>query len=561
MGERRVVERPAPLVHPDRFPAHLDDERLRDRPQRLRRGDAERAPGEPVEVDRSAGKGQHRVQRERQQTPLGERPEYVDAVPPARMGDELTTAYVVPAGQRGDQAGERVVRHGEQHEIGPAGHLAGLDDRHPGQEFGGASAGGRRAGADRHHVVAGPVQGGAEHRTHPAGADHTDGEPAGALGGILVGIPGGMGHAFQSNRVPDVRSTLAGRAGRPYRVSMAGRSWRVAMADALYGPDGCYHHSAPADHFRTAVHGSAVFAEALTRMIRRVDRALNHPDPLDVVDLGAGRAELFAVLPRDPRWRLIAVDVVDPPAGLARDVEWRPELPDRVTGVIIANEWLDDLPLDVVEQTTSGPRVVVVGSDGRERLADRPCAADLAWLARWWPLTAPGQRAEVGRPRDLAWGDVVRRLTAGVALAVDYGHLRAARPAFGTLTGYRRGRQVRPVPDGSCTLTAHVALDACAAAGAAAGREVGRHSVATLLTTQRAALRSLGLTAAAPAYRLASHDPAAYLQALARVSAEATLIEPTGFGGFGWLVQAVGVPLPLADPVAPGAAHRPGVPA
>lgn len=331
------------------------------------------------------------------------------------------------------------------------------------------------------------------------------------------------------------------------------------MADALYGPDGCYQRSAPADHFRTAVHGSAVFAEALGRMIRRVDRALGHPDPLEVVDLGAGGGELFAALPRDPRWRLVAVDVVDRPAGVARDVAWQPELPDRVTGVIIANEWLDDLPVDVVEQTAGGPRVVVVEPDGRERLAGRPCADDLAWLARWWPLSAPGQRAEVGRPRDLAWADVVGRLTAGVALAVDYGHLRAARPASGTLTGYRHGRQVRPVPDGSCTLTAHVALDACAAAGAAAGVE-GR-PVRTLLTTQRAALRSLGLTAVAPASRLASRDPVAYLQGLARAGAEATLIAPTGFGGFGWLVQAVGVPLPLGDPVAPGAAHHPGVPA
>ena len=81
-------------------------------------------------------------------------------------------------------------------------------------------------------------------------------------------------------------------------------------------------------------------------------------------------------------------------------------------------------------------------------------------------------RAEIGRPRDDAWADAVgARAAAGCALAVDYGHLRADRPPVGTLTGYRGGRQVPPVPDGRCDVTAHVAIDAVAAAGAAvAGR-------------------------------------------------------------------------------------------
>src|SRR5262249_62244441 len=77
-------------------------------------------------------------------------------------------------------------------------------------------------------------------------------------------------------------------------------------------------------------------------------------------------------------------------------------------------------------------------------------------------------RAEVGAPRDAAWADAVRAVTRGLALAVDYGHLANGRPAFGSLTGFRDGRQVPPVPDGSCDLTAHVAIDSVAAAGVAA---------------------------------------------------------------------------------------------
>ncbi len=56
----------------------------------------------------------------------------------------------------------------------------------------------------------------------------------------------------------------------------------------------------------------------------------------------------------------------------------------------------------------------------------------------------------------------------GLAIAIDYGHVRADREAGawdgGTLAGFRRGRLVPPVPDGSCNITAHVAMDSCAAA-------------------------------------------------------------------------------------------------
>ncbi|MYS43043.1 hypothetical protein GTY23_17755, partial [Streptomyces sp. SID5998] len=66
-----------------------------------------------------------------------------------------------------------------------------------------------------------------------------------------------------------------------------------------------------------------------------------------------------------------------------------------------------------------------------------------------------------------AWAGAVSRLRRGLAVAVDYAHTAADRPPFGTLTGFRDGRETAPVPDGSCDLTAHVALDACAAAGPA----------------------------------------------------------------------------------------------
>ncbi|WP_459801753.1 SAM-dependent methyltransferase [Herbidospora sp. RD11066] len=279
------------------------------------------------------------------------------------------------------------------------------------------------------------------------------------------------------------------------------------------------------------MHASPVFAEALARLLARVDSSLGRPPRLDFVDMGAGDGRLAAgVLAASDdladRLNVVAVDLSERPAGLPAEIQWCSEPPEAITGLVVANEWLDNVPLDVVEQTGDGPRMVLVDPEtGAERLGP-PLSdpADLAWLAAWWPLPRTGSRAEIGRPRDEAWASLLVRLTRGTCVAIDYAHSRADRPEAGTLTGYRHGQAVAPVPDGTCDITAHVALDACA-------RGEG------LLTTQREALRDLGITGARPPLALASSDPRAYLRALSRASAEAELIAPGGLGGFGWLQQ------------------------
>ena len=117
-------------------------------------------------------------------------------------------------------------------------------------------------------------------------------------------------------------------------------------------------------------------------------------------------------------------------------------------------------------------------------------------------------------------------------MAVDY-TAHPARDVAGTMTGYRDGRQVLPVPDGSCDITAHVLLGSCAAA--VTGAE-------TLLTTQRDALRDLGVDGGRPAY---DGDPSGYVAALSRAGEAAELLDPHGLGGFGWLLHARGCPMPL----------------
>ncbi|MFD8274326.1 SAM-dependent methyltransferase [Streptomyces flaveolus] len=252
------------------------------------------------------------------------------------------------------------------------------------------------------------------------------------------------------------------------------RGWREATADALYGPAGFYRGSeGPAGHFRTSVHASPLFAGAVARLLCRVDEALGRPASLAFVDMAAGRGELvtgvLAALPADvaARTRAYAVEVAGRPDGLDRRIEWLAEPPRGVTGLLFANEWLDNVPVDVAEVDTDGvARRVLVRGDGTERLGEPVGGADAEWLARWWPLAGEeGLRAEIGLPRDRAWASAVCTLERGLAVAADYAHTRDTRPPFGTLTGFREGRETPPVPDGSCDITSHVALDACATAG------------------------------------------------------------------------------------------------
>jgi SAM-dependent MidA family methyltransferase len=335
-------------------------------------------------------------------------------------------------------------------------------------------------------------------------------------------------------------------------------TWRAATQDALYGRDGFYARGErPAAHFRTSVHASPRYAAAVLALLSHADAALGHPERLDLVDIGAGQGELLSQvlklaehLPAGPGparpgrsflQRIVprAVEIAPQSSGGDDRIRWSAALPDRIRGLVIASEWLDNIPVDVAELTRGGPRIVLVDpGSGAEQPGPPAGAAERDWLQRWWPLQHLGDRAELGQPRCAAWAEVIGRLGGGLALAADYAHSRASRPVAGTMAGFRDGRAVRPIPDGSRDITAHVALDACAAAGTAAG------ATQTLLTTQRTALRALGLSGRRPPLSQADRDPAGYLAALRRAAEAAELTDPAGLGGFGWLIQAVGVPLP-----------------
>jgi SAM-dependent MidA family methyltransferase len=314
--------------------------------------------------------------------------------------------------------------------------------------------------------------------------------------------------------------------------------WVQAWTAALYGPGGFYRQPAgPAAHFRTAVHAAApTLAAALARLARRHGcRA--------VVDLGAGRGELATALAAAaPDLALHAVDVVERPEPLPAAVGWTradpfsgnglPPWPDRFAEHVLVVGWelLDVIPCPVLEVDDDGRlrAVLVDPRTGAERLGGLAREVlDLAeqqWSARWWPLpadVAPGTRVEVGLARDRLWAAVAGRVRSGLLLAVDYAHTAADRPPGGSLSAFRSGRQVPPRPDGSCDLTAEVALDAVEAAARQAGAGAGR------AIRQVDALRDL--LPGRPDDGPDSFD---------QVAAE--LVDPGGLGGFSWLLQPVG---------------------
>lgn len=321
-------------------------------------------------------------------------------------------------------------------------------------------------------------------------------------------------------------------------------AWDVAWQRALYGRNGFYRGpGGPAAHFRTSVHASDLLAGALLQLARRAGVTR-------VVDVGSGRGELLASLRRAAEAQgqtieLVGCDVVDPPSDLPADVAWVrsdggtavPEALRRWTcdALVVAHEWLDDVPCPVAERGDDlrWQRVEVEPTSGRERLAGPLDPSEQAWLERWWPSAhpRPGERAEVGTTRDIAWSALVAAAERAVLLAVDYGHDRTTRPPVGTLTGYRDGSVCAPVPDGSCDVTAHVAIDAVGAAGEAAG------AVASRLTTQREALHALGVDATAPPSSTAAPDPMGYLRAVSTASHAAELLDRSGLGAFRWLLQ------------------------
>src|SRR5205814_1493457 len=125
----------------------------------------------------------------------------------------------------------------------------------------------------------------------------------------------------------------------------------------------------------------------------------------------------------DPGLDLLGVEIATRPADLPPAVAWTTALPESVEGLVVANEWLDNIPCHVVEVDDRGvPRVLHVDpATGRESLGapvgDRSVPA----------AEAAGARAVVRLQRDvLSELGVAARRPAQAAAATRPGAYVAA---------------------------------------------------------------------------------------------------------------------------------------
>ena len=169
------------------------------------------------------------------------------------------------------------------------------------------------------------------------------------------------------------------------------------------------------------MHVSPRYAAAILALLRHTDEALGHPDRIDLVDIGAGQGELLGQVLRlaqqlpaatgpagawssfPQRITATAIEIAPRPPGADERIQWASTLPARIRGLVIASEWLDNIPVDVAELTPDGPRIMLVDPGSGAEQPGRPsarrsrsgCASGGPWLI---PASAPSSGIPAARP-------------------------------------------------------------------------------------------------------------------------------------------------------------------
>lgn len=329
------------------------------------------------------------------------------------------------------------------------------------------------------------------------------------------------------------------------------------MQLALYHPAHGYYATrapGPGSDYRTSPSLGPWFGRLIGRALERMWRALGAPGAFTVVEVGGGGADLASAaieaaggpFARALRWRFVerfgALEKRQrerlAPAALSP--EWVSALAEGppVTGCVLANEVLDNLPVHLLEVRDGKAREVYVALEGG-RLAEwigPPSSPALAARA-----AAPPAHLEDGDRFELRMGvegwcrEAAAALERGYLLLMDYGDvppdLWRRRPA-GSLVTYRQGRLgTDPLASpGECDITAHVNFSDLEAAARAAGFEP------LPLRSQRDFLRCLGIDDVAAKLREAQQAAAAggrHAEAVSLLAERGRLGALTARGGLG----------------------------
>lgn len=262
--------------------------------------------------------------------------------------------------------------------------------------------------------------------------------------------------------------------------------------------------------FTTAPEISQMFGELVGLWAATVWQAMGAPGSLRLVELGPGRGTLMADALRATRrvpgfHEAVSVHLVETSPVLRRAQAatlqgtaspfWHGTVEAALEGpaIILANEFLDALPLDQFVMTPQGWRERLVGLGAGGALTFGLGGADEALPVRDAP---PGSVFEQSMAALDIVATIARRLAAagGAALFVDYGSVRSG---FGdTLQAVRRHAFTDPLAEpGEADLTVHVDFERMGEAGLQAGAALhGPATQADFLLVLGLAQRAQALT-------------------------------------------------------------------
>lgn len=301
-----------------------------------------------------------------------------------------------------------------------------------------------------------------------------------------------------------------------------------------------------AGDFVTAPEISQMFGELIGLWLADIWQRAGSPQRACYVELGPGRGTLARDALRAARRGGLAPDVhfvETSPALIALqraahpDATWHDDLGSLPTDrplLIVANEFLDALPVRQLVRTTRGWRERMVGLDADGAfvpvIGTRPMDAAVPT-----PFSDAGEGAilEASPAAAAVVQNAASRIAeqGGAALFIDYGY--SEQQLGSTLQAVRAHRKVDPFADpGEADLTAHVDFAALAGIAAAAGaRWLGT-------SEQGAWLAALGIGARAGALARAAPDAAEAIEAAAlRLTAPAemgTLFKVMGLAAPEW---------------------------